>query len=421
VIVPGIVVAPSDLVAANLITGNADSLSVLAGPLLASGLLVVGGPGAVFGACAGISVVCVLMTWPLDQRRLEDEFSVPRPESNARAGDLVGVVRTMSETRGARELLLVLGAQYSLIGALDLLYINLAFRVLDLDAAGAGFLNAAFGAGAVLGGLLSVFVITRRRLAGPMVGALFVIAIAMAGLGARTTLIVTLLALPIAGICRSLVDVSGRMLLQRLAAQDVLASVFAVVEIASGVGILCGTLLVQLLIAVSGVSAAVTGVGVLFLGVGAVTAPGLRHADQHADTPVVEIRLLRTVPLFAPLPGSALDLLARTCRHVDFAAGDTIMREGDVGDSYYVIADGLVEVSAGGVMIRTMRRGEGFGEIALLAGLPRTATVTALAPTSTLSIERSNFLAAVIGHDASAVVAWAIARRLHPPLAGDGF
>ena len=97
------------------------------------------------------------------------------------------------------------------------------------------------------------------------------------------------------------------------------------------------------------------------------------------------------------------------------------MREGDVGDSYYVIADGLVEVTVDGNVMRTLRRSDGFGEIALLAGLPRTATVTALTATSTLVIERSSFLSAVIGHDASAVIAWAVARRLHPPLAADGF
>ena len=420
VVVPSIVVAPADLVAANLLTGNADSWSVLAGPLMASGLLALGSSTLVFGGCALVGLACSCLVWPTARK----ERALPQlPERSRRTGirDLAALVRSMSRTPGSTQLLTVLAGQYVLVGGLDLLYVNIAFRVLHLADSGPGLLNASFGVGAVIGGMLSALVIARRRLAPALIAAVLVIAAAMLVLGGWTTFAGTVTMLGVAGAGRSMLDVTGRMLLQRSAPQDALASVFAVLEVLAGAGTLCGSLLVQVLVAISGVQAAVIGVAGAFLLVAVCTAPALRHADEHADAPVVEIRLLRSVPLFAPLPGPELEVLARTAVPVAFDEGDAVVREGEVGDRYYVIADGTVEVSVDGRSTRTMSRGEGFGEIALLAAVARTATVVARTRCAMLAVERANFLRAVVGHDASARVAWAVARSLHPPIAdGDG-
>jgi CRP-like cAMP-binding protein len=69
-----------------------------------------------------------------------------------------------------------------------------------------------------------------------------------------------------------------------------------------------------------------------------------------------------------------------------------------------------------GQPVRTMQAGEGFGEIALLADVPRTAAVRACGPVELLAVERTAFLAAVLGHATSARVAWATARRFEPRL-----
>ncbi|CAB4690480.1 MAG: cyclic nucleotide-binding domain-containing protein [Actinobacteria bacterium] len=413
VVVPGLVVRPEELVRANLLTGNADSASVLLGPLAASALLAIEGPALVLGACILLSVTCALLVLPL--ARAES----PRPAAvgtGSESGALWAAVRTMSTRKGSVSLLAVLGFQYALIGGLDLLYVNLAFDVLDLGGPGSGILSAAFGVGAVLGGLASTQLVARAHLARVLIGALVVVALAMGLLGVWTTLAVTLVALPLAGISRSLLDVTGRMLLQRSAPQDAVASVFAVLEVLAGIGILTGSLLVQLLVAVSGTESAVLGVGVLFAIVTVLCAAGLRHADAHADVPVVQIRLLRSVPLFASLPALETEALARRSLLVERADGEALMRQGEPGDQYVVIADGTVEVTIDGRPIRTMGRGEGLGEIALLADIPRTATVVAQGPVSTLVVERSAFLDAVVGHDASADLAWSVARAYHPPL-----
>ena len=75
-----------------------------------------------------------------------------------------------------------------------------------------------------------------------------------------------------------------------------------------------------------------------------------------------------------------------------------MIREGDPGERFFVLETGSVDVSRGGEFVRTLSApGDGFGEIALLRNVPRTATVTATSDTQLLGIGRTEFLAAVTG------------------------
>jgi CRP-like cAMP-binding protein len=83
------------------------------------------------------------------------------------------------------------------------------------------------------------------------------------------------------------------------------------------------------------------------------------------------------------------------------SAGATIMREGDAGDLFYVIAEGEVHVTKHGVEIARSGPGGYFGEIALLRDVPRTATVTAISDVRLLSLARRYFLEGVTGSTSS--------------------
>jgi CRP-like cAMP-binding protein len=85
-----------------------------------------------------------------------------------------------------------------------------------------------------------------------------------------------------------------------------------------------------------------------------------------------------------------------------------VIREGDPGERFFVLETGSVDVSRDGEFVRTLSApGDGFGEIALLRNVPRTATVTATSETQLLGIGRTEFLAAVTGQP---VVSTAAAR-----------
>ena len=98
------------------------------------------------------------------------------------------------------------------------------------------------------------------------------------------------------------------------------------------------------------------------------------------------------------MPVPALEGVAQGATNLSVPAGNEILRQGEPGDRYYAIADGTVEVRKGGRPIGTLGRGEGFGEIALLHGVARNATVVALTDTTLVAVDREPFLVALTGH-----------------------
>jgi CRP-like cAMP-binding protein len=109
-----------------------------------------------------------------------------------------------------------------------------------------------------------------------------------------------------------------------------------------------------------------------------------------------EVELLRRVPLFANIDTSRLKLLAFTSERLAFDAGAVLFREGDRGDSAYLILNGKVDVAVnspkGEVVVAHIGANNIVGEMALLCEMPRTATIVAAEPLDTLKIKKDQFL-----------------------------
>jgi hypothetical protein len=188
--------------------------------------------------------------------------------------------------------------------------------------------------------------------------------------------------------------------------------VFGAVETIAGVGLLSGTLLAQALIRAYSPAGALIGIGVVSAVTIVVAFDWLRAADAEADVPVVEMSLLVQHPVFAPLPVMSLEAVARHARELHVSAGTQVITQGEPGDCFYAVADGTFEVTEGDQYLRSLQRGDGFGEIALLADVPRTATVRAVGSGSLLAIDREPFLLAVTGHEPAHDAAWTLVHGL---------
>jgi CRP-like cAMP-binding protein len=113
---------------------------------------------------------------------------------------------------------------------------------------------------------------------------------------------------------------------------------------------------------------------------------------------VVVVALLRSVPMLSLLPPPTLESLARALTLEEVPAGVDVVTQGEEGDRFFVIADGEAEVIADGTLVATLDRGDGFGEIALMYDVPRTATVRTRTEMRLYALEREDFLVALTGH-----------------------
>ena len=115
------------------------------------------------------------------------------------------------------------------------------------------------------------------------------------------------------------------------------------------------------------------------------------HDGDMASTPTV-LGLLSGVPVFAHLPDRALEQVAAMAKDITHAEGHVVVREGTGAHALHVIVSGDAEVSIGGAEIAVLGPGDHFGEIALLSGGTRTATVTAASELRILAINAVSFL-----------------------------
>jgi CRP/FNR family cyclic AMP-dependent transcriptional regulator len=104
-----------------------------------------------------------------------------------------------------------------------------------------------------------------------------------------------------------------------------------------------------------------------------------------------KVESLGRCPLFENLSKGELERLAKVTEDLEVDEGKVLCREGEPAQEFFVIIDGDVEVTRDGKPIRTLGKGDFFGEIALLEDIPRTATVTATSPLRFFVLTRQSF------------------------------
>ena len=393
---PALARSPEELTATNVASGWIVGVSVFVAPALAGLLIGVSSPGVVFLVMGGACAVGAVLIAPLR------DLVPATAELDERHGSLPAGVRAVGRIGTARLLVALLAAQGILIGSLDIMYVELSQGVLGRGGSWAGYLNAAFGAGGILAVLVTAKLVGRARM-GPSVAVSVVVAsAALVGIAVVPSVGGVVLMLVLVGGSLSTFDVAARTLLQRAAPTDLLARIFGLAEGLEAATIAAGALLAGALVAIGGAALCAVCLAIVLPLVAVGSGRRLLEIDRHADVPVVEIGLLRTMSLFASLPPPTLETLARALLPIAVPAGTVVIRQGDPGELFYVIADGEVEVVRDGTRVALLGRGDGFGELALLLDRPRNATVRALVDTRIYTLSQSEFVPVVTGHPRSA-------------------
>jgi Cyclic nucleotide-binding domain/Major Facilitator Superfamily len=400
---PTLATSPSELTAANAVASGVDSLAFFVGPALAGLLLGVVSTAAVFGLMAVFLAVSVVFIALIKPESEASEHPQGELASSTIVTEALAGFRAIATDSSLRVMMGLLTAQTFITGAMAVYIVVTAIQLVDLGASGVGYLSSALGVGAFIGAVGALSLTGARRLGPPFLLGVVFWGLPLIIVGLWPSAAIALIMFGMIGVSNSVADVAGYTIIQRAVPDEVLARVFGVVQMLlySAMGI--GAVLAPALISWLGIQNALIATGAVLPVLVALSWTRVAGIDAAAKAPEPdELRLLGRTPIFAPLAGTSLEQVATRLVPHRFEPGTVIIREGDKGDRFYLVAEGKVQVSQDGQPISELEAGGYFGEIALLRDMPRTATVTSLTPVVLYSLDRPDFLAAVTGHAASA-------------------
>jgi len=413
-LLPSLARTPEELTASNVVASTVESVGSFAGPALGGIVLAAASPGAAFAVTAGTFVWSALLVARIG--------ASPPPARGERAerphfrGEALAGFGTLAREPRLRLIVGLYSAQTIVAGAAGVLVVVAALDLLSLGNSGVGYLNSASGIGGLVGAAVALALVGRKRIAGDFGVGIVLWGLPLLLIGVFPSPAMALAMLAVLGLGNTLVDVSALTLMQRSVPDEVLARVFGVMEslLVGTIGL--GAVLAPLLVSWLGIRTALVVVGAFLPILAALLWNRLSAIDREAHVPARQLELLRGNGIFAPLPARTLERLAHALEPLAVEAGTEIVRAGDPGERFYLVDAGEAEALVDGS--QPLGPGDGFGEIALLRDVPRTATVRAVTDVSLYALERDEFLTAVTGHAPSRAAADAVAAERLSPRAG---
>jgi CRP-like cAMP-binding protein len=383
---------PEELAGATAGVSLMKTLGQAGGSLSGGVLAAVIDPGIVMAGGAGAMAAAALISAGLQgaRQRAVSHWLAVLKDGFAAVPEVLG-------DRQSSALVLASVARTLVRGFWTALAVVVALRLFHLGSSGVGALQAAAGAGAVFAVPITAALIGRRRLGAPC-------ALAFVSAGAAVSAVgifhlgASVIAVTIGwGTAMAVADATSLSLLHRLLHSDTLSRVVGVMEALKLASEGLGALFAPALIALFGIRTALIVGGCPLPLIVLLGWRQIHRSDFAAAGRAELVRLLHAVRVLRSLDMPSLeDVAARVVRgHVD--AGTDVMRQGDLGDVFYVIDQGEVEVLVGGYPVARLQRGAGFGERALLRDSPRSATVRALTDLELWALERDDFLMAITG------------------------
>jgi MFS family permease len=399
-LLPWLARSPDELTGANTAASLIQSAAMVGGPAIAASLLAVSTAQVAMVAACGLVAAGALLLAGVRPLVLEAPVRAAgrlrQLTRDLAAGWEAGVRRP-----GARALAVPAAAQTFGRGVLSVLTVVIALDLFSLGSAGVGWLTAFLGLGGLLGGPVAVLLVRDKRVARCFAGG-------VAGWGAPMILLAFVHArywpsvmFGVIGFANVIDDAGVYSALQQVVPSRVTGRALgvrrAVLLLSMGLGSAAAPLLIRAL----GARGTLIATGLLLVVVAASYLPRLTAIDHAIAAPNPDLALLRRVSFFRPLPFATVEYLASGLEPASYEPGEVIIREGEPGERFYLIAAGWARACKGDEQVSEMGPGESFGEIALLRPVPRQATVTAVSHLEVRILARQEFLAAVTGNPES--------------------
>jgi MFS family permease len=392
------VVGERDLAAANSLFAGLENLVVVLGPGIGGLLLLTGRPVIGVAINAASFLIAAAVTARLRVRSRgggEDEGTALRQWA---AG-----LRALGAQPAAMAIIGFAALDSAVYGASTVLYVPLSIR-LGTGANGYSYLLAGGALGGVLGAALANRLSGASRLAPVIMGSICLQALPfLATIPVHSPALACALQV-VSGVGMIIVDVLAITSLQRDLPSDVLSRVLGVFDTIVLTGILLASLGMGILLAHAGVGVALAVVGAGVPALGLLGLPTLLRADRASAVAARRLRprvdLLATLDLLADADRNTLERLAAAAQEITLPADSLVIREGAEADALWVLARGELSVYASGDggpphALPPVTAPGYVGELGLLHGIPRTATVWTRQDSTLLRIGGEDFLSAL--------------------------
>jgi hypothetical protein len=388
------VVGEKDLAAANAIFAGLENLVVVLGPAIGGLLLLTGRPviGVIVNAASFLAAAAIIV-----RLRVRSRGGAGAGGGGAWRQWVTGV-KALGAQPAALVLVMFCALDSAVYGASTVVYVPLSVR-LGTGPNGYSYLLAGAALGGVLGAGLANRLSCASRLAPVIMGSLCLQALPfLATVPVHSPALAGALQVA-SGVGMVIVDVLAITTLQRDLSGEVLSRVFGIFDTLVLGSIMLASLLAGILLAHADINIALVAIGVGVPALGLIGLPTLLRADRVAAAAAQRLRhrvaLLSELDLLAGADRTTMERLAAAGTEVVVPAGETVIREGDDADALWILERGELSVLAGSRELEPVRAPGYVGELGLLHGIPRTATVRTRQASTLLRIGGRDFLDAL--------------------------
>jgi MFS family permease len=399
VMIPKVVDA-DDLAPATALLTASDSLAWIAGPGLGGLICAVLGLEAAALTAAGVAFLAGASTLLITIDSANATIINTHEGHRTTRGSLAAALNAITSSRPTAVAMSLVGATNFASGASQVLLLVAAAKWLGMGESGFGALSSAIGAGGVAA-LMVVNRVARSTHATVIaVGCALAVGAPYAIIGASTSVPIALAVLAVSGMAFVLTEVLALTAFQRATAGRELACIFGIFDALSVSAMLVGTIVAAPLVELAGIRAALVTIGVVVPLIGVMCVPFMNARSEDAvDLSALtnEIGLLAALPMLHAASRVSIEALAVSARHQHLQAGTVIVRQGNAADDFFTIVHGTVDVSVVSpdgrhMVVNRLGAGDGFGELGVLRGSPRAATVTATSDVELLRIAGADLL-----------------------------